>query len=300
MINAMSEILLSFLIPSYQFSVGVSRILTGLGDFDSSEIEVIIFHDSIDHDVENVCLAQLHASPGCLRYVHNRPPLGAVANWNALLDSARGKYCLLCHHDEFPVGDNFIQDLVATLRNNPDIDVVLLDCVLFQSRPTRNRRHLPNWLRGFVVNYFPQYLHRRNVIGPTAALVARRSMYPRFDVQLQWLVDVDAYVRLFRVAKRFLLCPNIQIGSLLGRSESITARLGASIPKMAQNERAYLRKRHTDTIWLGPYPQEPVVNGLTRAFEALCWWVLRGLTRVAARCYPRTDALRTVCGKHFP
>lgn len=292
--------LLSVLIPAYQFADGVARILNGMAKYDCSEIEIIIFDDSVDDLVEKLCLARVDAFCGSMRYLHNRPSLGAVANWNALLASARGEYCLLLHHDEFPIGDHFIPDLIVTLRNHPDTDVVMLDCVLVAPKTGRNRRHLPMGIRALIVNYFPLYLYRRNVVGPTAAFVVRRSIYSRFDERLQWLVDVDVYVRSLRLAKRLLLCPNIKIGSLLGRTDSITARLKSSIPRVAEEERAYLRERYGNSFWFGPCPQELGVQGVLRLCDTVCWWAMRFLIRMASRFLSdpvsRSEALRAMHG----
>lgn len=216
-------------------------------------------------------------------YQHNRPALGIAANWNALLDQAHGRYCLLMHHDEFPLGDRFVTDLIQELREDPAADVLLLDCVLVDPRNGQCRRHLPTWLRAFVVRRFPQYLFRRNVIGPTASLVVRRTMYPRFDEQLQWLIDVDAYVRLLQKAKRLRLSPHVQIGSILGRTDSLTASLGAAVSHIAREERAYLAGiHHAANLWLGPIHNEPIWHSLLRACEAAAWRLMRGLTRMTA------------------
>ncbi len=217
-------------------------------------------------------------------YQHNRPSLGAGANWNLLLDTARGKYCLLLHHDEVPLSDQFVDNLILILRQNPDVDVLILDCILIESDSGRCRRHLPTWLRSLVVNRFPQYLLRRNVIGATSVLVVRRAMYPRFDTRLRWFIDADLYVRLLKVVKRLRICPELMIGSVMGRSDSITAGLGSSISQIAREERAYLRGLHQSAaLWLGRVPNANV-DVLVRAFETACWIFLRVLIRVTARC----------------
>jgi glycosyltransferase involved in cell wall biosynthesis len=214
-------------------------------------------------------------------YRRNRPALGAAANWNALLDKARGKYCLLLHHDEFPLGDRFVIDLIQELRKDPDVDVIMLDCVLIEPQNGRCRRHLPTWLRAFVVSRFPQYLFRRNVIGPSSSLVIRRTLYPRFDVRLRWLIDVDVYVRLLKIAKRLRMCPQIQVGSILGRADSITTGIRSSVPQIEREERAYLEGvHHTTSLWLGPVHDESILHSMLRACEAVCWSLLRGLTRI--------------------
>jgi len=278
-----SRPLLSILLPAYRYREGVHRILRGLQPLPLGDCELIVLDNSPDDEVEQEVMRWCSATGMQVAYQRNRPALGAAANWNSLLDKASGKYCLLLHHDEFPLSDHFVMDLIQELRKDPDVDVIMLDCVLIDSQSGQFRRHLPTWLRAFVVNRFPQYLFRRNVIGPTSALVVRRSLYPRFDERLRWLVDVDVYVRLLKIAKRLRLCPQIQVGSILGRADSITARLGSSIPQIAREERAYLKGiHHTTGLWLGPVRNEPILHFLLRVCEAVCWNLMRGLTRITA------------------
>jgi hypothetical protein len=77
------------------------------------------------------------------------------------------------------------------------------------------------------------------------------------------------------------MCPELKIGSVLGRSDSITASLVSSISQIEREERAYLRGRnHSAGLWLGPVPNEPKFNVLIRAVETACWTLLRVLTRI--------------------
>ena len=278
--------LLSILIPAYCYPEGVYRILSQLQPLPVGDIELIVFDDSPDHKVESVVKGFIESGMPVI-YQHNLPSLGYADNWNALLDAARGEFCLLLHHDEFLLSEHFVKDLITALHQDSDEDVIMLDCVLIAPDSGRNRRHLPNWLRAFVVNRFPKYLFRRNVIGPTSVLVIRRSFYPRFDVRLRWLIDVDVYVRLLKLTKSLRLVPQIQIGSVLGRSDSITARLGSSISQIKHEEQAYLRGiYHNAGPWLGQAPNESVFDVLTRAFEATCWNLMRMFTRMASLFCP--------------
>lgn len=275
--------LLSILVPAYCYGDGLVRILTRLRLLPMEDCELIVLDDSPDDGVEQEVVRWSSATGMQVAYQHNRPALGAAANWNALLDKARGKYCLLLHHDEFPLGHNFVMNLIQELRKDPDVDIFMLDCILIDPQNRRCRRHLPTWLRTFVVKRFPQYLFRRNVIGPVSTLVIRRMLYPRFDERLRWLIDVDVYVRLLKVTRRLRLCPQIQVGSILGRADSITAGLGSSIPQIAREERAYLKGvHHTTSLWFGPVCNEPILHSMLRACEAVCWNLMRGLTRIMA------------------
>ncbi len=275
--------LLSILLPAYRYREGVHRILSLLQPFPLADCELIISDDSPDDEIEQEVMRCCSATGMQVAYQRNHPALGAAANWNSLLDKARGKYCLLLHHDEFPLSDHFVIDLIQELRKDPEMDVLILDCLLIDPQNKRCRRHLPTWLRAFVINRFPQYLFQRNVIGPTSSLVIRRTLYPRFDVRLRWLIDVDVYVRLFKVAKGVKLCPKIQVGSILGRADSITTGLGASIPQIAREERTYLQGiHHTISLWLGPAGNEPILHSILRACETVCWSFIRVFTRTIA------------------
>jgi glycosyltransferase involved in cell wall biosynthesis len=277
------EPFLSILLPAYRYREGVHRVLSLLQPLPFADCELIVLDDSPDDEIEQDVVRWCSATGMQVAYQHNRPALGAAANWNALLNKARGKYCLLLHHDEFPLSNHFVINLIQELRKDPDVDVIMLDCVLIDPQNGRCRRHLPTWLRTFVVSRFPQYLFRRNVIGPTSSLVIRRTLYPRFDVRLRWLIDVDVYVRLLKVAKCLRMCPQIKVGSILGRTDSITTGLGSSIPRIAREERAYLEGvYHTTSPWLGPVHNEPILHSMLRACEAMCWNLMRGLTRITA------------------
>lgn len=276
-----SEPLLSILLPAYRYREGVHRILSLLQPLPVADCELIVLDDSPDDEVEQEVVRWCSATGMQVAYQRNRPALGAAANWNALLGKARGKYCLLLHHDEFPLGGRFVMNLIQELRKDTDVDVIMLDCVLIDPQSGQFRRHLPTWLRAFVVNRFPQYLFRRNVIGPTSALVVRRSLYPRFDERLRWLVDVDVYVRLLKIAKRLRLCPQIQVGSILGRADSLTTSLGSSIRQIEREEQAYLQGIYrTTSLWLGPVRNKTLLRRILRICEAACWYLMRVLTRI--------------------
>ena len=247
----MTRTLLSILIPTYKFPLGLERIIHALGDDYSDECEFLVYDDTPGNNIQEIVSLIALKTKWNLRYQHNQPALGPAENWNALLDAAQGEYCLLLHHDEFPLMDDFISNVIQALCNDRAIDVLILDCILISPSNGCNRRHLPMWLRALVVNQFPQYLFRRNVIGPTSTLVVRRTLFPRFDTRLRWYIDVDLYVRLFKVAKKIRLCPEVKIGSIMGRAESITAGLQSSMPQIVREERTYLRDVHQATcLWL--------------------------------------------------
>ncbi len=271
--------LLSILIPAFRYPEGVRRILFNLQPLLLQDCELIIFDDSPDNDVMDVVMEWRERTGSQIYYQRNQPALGAADNWNALLEAACGNFCLLMHHDEFPLREDFLKRLLQILREKPELDVLMLDCILVDFQSQQIRRHLPIWLRAFVVRHVSQYLFRRNVVGPVSSLVIRRSIYPRFNAQLRWLVDVELFVRLFSVAKHVHICPQLQIGSLLGRTDSITAKLGSSLHAIHQEELAYLSDLHRSSgVWL----DSAWIHVLLRACESVSWLAMRVCARIAA------------------
>jgi len=264
------KLLLSVLIPTYNYPIGVERILSKLSSEYSEDIEIIVFDDSSDNEVHNVCTAYKDAFYSFI-YKHNDPAMGAVVNWNSLLDEAQGEYCLLLHHDEFPLGDNFVNKVADALSINAAIDVLIMDLVLVDINTGFIRQHAPGWLRNLSAKYFPEYLFRRNIIGPVSTLIVRRSVFPRFNEKLQWLVDVELYVRLFTQGITIKTAANILIGSAPDKNHSITASLGNEVFRIKQRELEYLRDLYGDTFWIKKFNWKNPVRLLLYLIESLLW-----------------------------
>lgn len=281
MSDPLSPPLLSILVPAYGYADGVARILAGLAPWPGGACEVLVFDDSPDDAVAEVVLA-FNARGGCqVDYRRNTPALGAVQNWNALIAAAGGQHAWLMHHDEFPIGERFVDRLLARLGAAGTADVLLLDCLLADAANGHNRRHLPAALRLAVARHAPRYLYRRNVIGPASVMVVRRALYPVFAPPLRWLVDVDAYVRLLQIHDLHIdLAPDLAVGSVLARQDSITATLQPGLGRLEQAERSWLhQQRAASTPWLRGDRQ----GGVTRLLllgESLLW----ALWRLASRC----------------
>jgi glycosyltransferase involved in cell wall biosynthesis len=271
------------LVPAFEYADGVGRILAACAPGHPS-CEVIVSDDSRDDSVREV-VERVSARIHGLTYVRNRPALGAVENWNALLGMARGRYCLLLHHDEFPLCQGFPARLAHSLQCAKNPDVLVLGCVLVDERSGRNRVHLPGLLREEVVRNHPRYLFRRNVIGPPSVVVARRAVYPRFDPMLRWLVDVDVYYQLFAAPVSIAFDHLLRVGSLSGRAESITASLRPALRDLRKRELAYLAQKHgLDIARSGLERRRGRL--LAQLGEDIAWKAFRILSRGASAMLP--------------
>jgi glycosyltransferase involved in cell wall biosynthesis len=267
--------LLSILIPAYSYPAGILRICSVLEVQADPDLEVIIFDDSSDGGVQRL-LDVFSFGNLNLHYYRNDPPLGPANNWNSLVNAATGKYCLLMHHDEFPIGFDFIDNALQELRCSQNTDVLMLNCLLVSGDGTVARRHVPQYLRSLVIRYQPSYLFRRNVIGPTACLIIRRSIYPKFDENLKWFIDVDAYFCLRQSTSRWKNSKCLQIGSLLGRIDSITATITYRLREIESEEIIYLSKKHSNvTMW-----RRTLFSRLHHLIESVSWYTMRIFTRL--------------------
>lgn len=268
--------ILSVLIPAYNYPDGVRSILSMLSHNTSSELEIIIADDSSNEFVSQAVDAFRHLFLVNFNYRRNYPALGAVSNWNSLLDQASGEFVLLLHHDEYPLDDQLVRSAIELLeKNSGNIDVVVMDCMLTSSRGQIVRPHLPRIIRHLVIKYFPLYLFKRNVLGPTSCLIVRKSLYPRFDICLRWLVDVELYYRLRQITSRWGFSKDLRIASRLGRKDSITASLNQELKNIDEQERIYLIQKYPEAErWLVASNHR-----LLNFVELIAWASMRVITK---------------------
>lgn len=290
-----SHLILSILIPAYCYAEGVIRIFKKLSSKKNQLFEIIINDDSSNNEIELFIADWALKKEINLSYIRNQPALGAAGNWNSLLDKAKGEYCLLLHHDEFLLSEDFLNSLIYILEQYQHTDVFLLNCILATEDGSHYRQHVPMWLRSLVIKKFPEYLFCRNVVGPTSSLVIRRNLYPRFDISLRWLIDVDLYYRIFSTAKVIKTCSNLSIGSLLGRPDSITANLKSSLKVIALHEITYLHLKHPAVqFWIVGKSKNISDLIITKTFyilEKFFWFFLRFSTRILSRIYVSSHSI---------
>ena len=240
------EPILSVLIPAYAYKQGVLRILDAL-PLGSPEIEVIVHDDSPDAEIEAEMATERFRH---VTYRHNVPSLGAVANWNRLIEAAHGRYIVLIHHDEYPADPDFAERVLRALKDEPAPDIFLFGLRLRRKGVPHAFRLVPEALRRWLISDAPGYLLKRNFIGPSACLLMRRSIAPRFDPNLVWLVDVDFYLQALERARIVKQSKAIDIVSETVRAESITRSLSPDLGEIASRERRGLVDKHLSAVGL--------------------------------------------------
>jgi len=274
--------LLSVLVPTYNHAHGLGRIVTSLGALaQGSEIELRVHDDSSD-DRAAEAIEQIVRTCACGIYQRNQPSQGAVRNWNGLLDAAVGEYALLMHHDEYFERAQTLKETLTRLHEDPGIDGIVFPCRVVSARFPQGRLHMPAWIARWIVDHYPGYMLRRNPFGAPSTVLLRRSMYPRYDDRLRWLVDCELYVRAI-VAHRprliFLTGPGV-VSDGAG-AVSITASMGPSIKPIMADELRLLQRQglpQARGAWL---VSASSAAKLARTFESVAWTAFRAIQRLA-------------------
>ena len=266
---------LSVLIPTYEYPAGLERILEMLSPL-PDDVEVLVFDDTPEPSLQPIIQRFASRMPR-LTYSHNPTQkgaaLGAGANWNALLDAASGDYVMLLHHDEVPLDPRFLDELLHLITGTALMDAYMLDLLLVDEDLSPISSHVPSWTRFLIPRHFPNYLFRRNVIGPTGTLVIRGECAPRFDPDLRWLIDVEFYVKLFRRVNHWKFEHKIRVGSVQRTTGTITAELSDCLKRIVTAERKKLADRYPEAnFWLGESPASRFLW-----METLAWGGFRGL-----------------------
>jgi len=255
--------LLSILIPAYNFPKGVSRILSQIFPLDTQRFEVLVLDDSTSNHVYDVCISYLNNGL-MLKYRRNTPSLGAVNNWNKLLSIARGKYCLIMHHDDFPIQKDFISLIEKTLDSSTTYDVFVMNHAVINRNLNLVYGNISNTIRSFFSSKFPEYIIRRNYLGSMSTLVVKRSAYPLYCVDLCYLVDCELFHRLMTSNLNFCYLNNLTILTVIGEHQSITQSLAPNISEIIKRERCLIFNDHKfKEIWFN--------NKVLIYFEKLLW-----------------------------
>ncbi len=223
-------------LPLARRAIGSVRCQQGV------EVEVVVCDDSTDNGIEQYVQSLADSR---IRYVHNRPALGAVSNWNAGLRQATGHYCIVLHHDEALTGQDYLARLWQTLRQT-DAEVAVSEVrVIADGR--RKRRWIPRGIKRWMLRH-AETLFCLNAIGPCACVAFRRDRMQRFCEELHWLVDVEWYYRMLQTG-RVAYCPTLVIESMHGHEGQISCTI--DIMKAWRSDACIIRKeyRNKPLLW---------------------------------------------------
>jgi glycosyltransferase involved in cell wall biosynthesis len=237
---------ISILIPAYEEPVGIQVILDHLEQSKIYEYECLIYDDSESEKVSEVVKSHRLFIEEKIKYRKNINNQGAVSNWNSLIQDCEGEYFLFMHHDECPLDFSFFEDLKKFLKHDPSLDLIILRSALVKGSNMGYKFHMPHYMTSFILDKFPQYLFRRNLIGSPSNIVVRKSKSSQFNPELSWLVDVDWFYRQLSEIDKWSFCKDLIILSNQNNQVSITKSMRSKIPEIRMNEILVLSKVYKD------------------------------------------------------
>lgn len=202
-------IILSILIPTYNYKLGLIDILDSFLRCDKKElnkIEIIIGDDSTKKIISTKKLRNYRSYIHNLTYINN-PQRGVANNWNNLIEISKGRYYWLLCHNEFLINpkDSLPKILKNLERNKLFLILPIIKeyrfSFLSRFRVNLKMKHTltKNLLKVFIKqNTFILFL---NVIGPPSALIVKKTTIIKYRKDLKWLIDVEYYSNLFKNIK---------------------------------------------------------------------------------------------------
>ncbi len=278
---------LNIVIPAFEYAFGVKRMLKILSENSNAEFEIIISDDSNSNDVWETVSWFIKETDLSIRYVKTFVKTGAVDNWNYLLDISSAEYVWLMHHDDFILNDDSFSLLLESLSHDNSSDVFISNCLTFDVITKSTRPEVPRFIKKAILQSYPEYLFKRNFIGPPSCLIFKRNINFKYDSNLLLLVDVDFF---YRVIKAF---PNI---TFLDITVVSSENLKGQITSLIKNSRKDLEKTELrylvdskKILLLNFFLRKNLTSILFRAFEICLWSNIKFITKAKSLFKMKND-----------
>ncbi len=251
----MESIKLTILIPTYNFKLGINKILDCIESIEDDlrdYIEIIISDDSDDEIIQKSRNKSLKKHFKNYFYIHNIENEGAINNWNKLISKAKGDYIWLLHHDEYWQKEKNIIGYIFEVINSKNPSILILPITKLKTKKIFNlnfkiiQKHITfeRLMKTYINN--PKLLIKLNIIGPPSALIYKKN-YFYYDRNLKFLVDVEFYIRLFNSyhPKKIILGKKyFDLISIQNNKNSITNFLKKGIISLKKQEENYILNRY--------------------------------------------------------
>lgn len=184
----------SICIPTYRQVDYLRETLRSVQEQDFVDYELIISDDTPDDTVQQ--LVASFCFDDRLRYYRNTVALGSPENWNAAVRYAQGDYIKIMHHDDSFSHPGALGIFVRLLDEQPEADFAFSASSAESSTGGKSTYNCPSMAQVNDIIKTPEKLFLINIIGAPSATIYRNKLCIEYDCNLQWLVDVDFYIRV--------------------------------------------------------------------------------------------------------
>lgn len=232
----------SVCVPAYRQPALLTRAIKSIFSQDFNDFEVIVTDDTESDEIKSAVVPWV--ADNRLRYFRNSHRLGSPANWNHAMSFARGRYIKILHHDDWLSSSTSLRKYVTALEENRSVSFVFSSSQSCDANGEKGSIHSPTCEQLTALEQAPEVLVFGNIIGAPSAIIFRRPPEFAFDEALQWVVDIDAYLRLLSggVEFKFIAEPLVCVSS--GMSHQVTHLLENNpVLRVAEHLHLYSKAR---------------------------------------------------------
>jgi glycosyltransferase involved in cell wall biosynthesis len=205
-----SSILISICIPAYRRIESLRRLIDSIEMQTFRSFEVVITDDSPDGEVRE--LVEHHPLNGKIRYFKNPKTLGSPENWNEGIRRANGDWIKIMHDDDWFSGPGSLRQFAEFAENQAGEFFFSGYKNVYPDGHSKTIRLHTFWLKR--LKRLPEILLAENRIGPPSVVIFKKDPDILFDNRMQWLVDMDFYIRYLKKHSDPVYIPHtlVQIG----------------------------------------------------------------------------------------
>ena len=186
--------LISICIPAFQRVNYLRRLLDSIEIQSFRNFETVISDDSPGAEVQE--LIRSHPLNPKIRYIKNKETLGSPENWNEGIRHAKAGWIKIMHDDDWFSGPGSLQTFADAIGNK---NARFYFSAFTNVRPDGKQEKVQ--ITDFHLNILkklPESLMAANRIGPPSVTIFKKEDSLYFDRRMQWLVDIDFYIRYLK------------------------------------------------------------------------------------------------------
>ncbi len=186
---------ISICIPAFGRTEYLKRLLDSIIIQIYPHFEVVITDDSPGSEVKE--LAEQHPLRPKIRYYKNQVTLGTPENWNEGMRKAKYDWIKIMHDDDWFSGPSSLGNFAGFIQQGKHAFYFSAYSNVFPDGRTEPVYISDRQLTALKQN--PQKLLAANRVGPPSVVIFRRDLSVQFDNRMQWLVDIDFYIRYLTI-----------------------------------------------------------------------------------------------------
>jgi glycosyltransferase involved in cell wall biosynthesis len=185
---------ISICVPAYQRTDYLKRLLDSIEIQTFRGFEVVITDDSPGPEVQD--LVARHPLKSKICYFRNPSTLGTPENWNEGIRRSKGEWIKIMHDDDWFTGPDSLRLFAEVIKKGKARFWFSAYTNVFPDGHTKKIKI--NTLDLNALKKFPEMLVAANRVGPPSATIFKKDTSIEFDKRMQWLVDIDFYIRYLK------------------------------------------------------------------------------------------------------